>query len=581
MGLPTALAAHKQGDLQKAADHYQRALNQKSYTEILFQNYGSLLRDAAQHDKARKVYEMGLKLYPNHEGIRSNYANFICHDQPWKAFSIHLDILREISLDSSRKLTPRSIIPILIHLERFQLLDWAYQVCKYALYLFGPDPSLLIQLYKIGTHVDNNFLSTEQKSFLEKLIEPHVQSLSVIDKAEYYYALAWIKIERHETSCARTYLKTARDLLNGATFSDAEDIDRACSLNNNNSWNMACVLLTYGEFNEGWMLFDYGLCAKSKGPQKWQRALPKPFTHANLKIWRGEPLNNKRLLILEEQAVGDVIQFLLLLPYLLTESSHIGIVINDRLYPIYKRTYNKYLKNGSLTLWSFEDIANNRLMPNGYDFQIPLGSICQHRISLLTKLHNQEHCLSVDIQKTNFLRNKYFDVGASSKKLIGVSWRGGGQGDRIKQKSIKENEFALLLRDIPNTRFVSLQYGESESVVKKWQDSGIDIINDNTINSLKDMDSWLSQVAACDAVLSVANTTIHGAGALQIPTLCLLGYTIDWRWLRNSQINRSYWYKSVMIARQDVSLSWAIAFDNARSWMMNGTPLPEGPAFIP
>ena len=149
MGLPLALAAHKQGDFKKAIEHYQRALDQKSYTEILFQNYGSLLRDVSNHDKARKVYELGLQLYPEHEGIRSNYANFISYDQPWRAFSIHLEILREISLDPSRKLAPRSIIPVLRHLERFNLFSWAYQVCKYSLHLFGPDPLLLIQFYKI------------------------------------------------------------------------------------------------------------------------------------------------------------------------------------------------------------------------------------------------------------------------------------------------------------------------------------------------------------------------------------------------------------------------------------------------
>ena len=48
---------------------------------------------------------------------------------------------------------------------------------------------------------------------------------------------------------------------------------------------------------------------------------------------------------------------------------------------------------------------------------------------------------------------------------------------------------------------------------------GIDVIDDEDINALKDMDKWLSQVAACDGVVSVANTTIHGSGGLNIPTL--------------------------------------------------------------
>ena len=63
------------------------------------------------------------------------------------------------------------------------------------------------------------------------------------------------------------------------------------------------------------------------------------------------------------------------------------------------------------------------------------------------------------------------------------------------------------------------------------------------------MDDWIAQVAACDVFL-VANTTIHGAGGLNIPTLCLLSLNSDWR-CSNPAVKRSYWYPSVGIARQD------------------------------
>ena len=76
-------------------------------------------------------------------------------------------------------------------------------------------------------------------------------------------------------------------------------------------------------------------------------------------------------------------------------------------------------------------------------------------------------------------------------------------------------------------RFVSLQYGDVDSCVREWVSQGIDIIHDRSINALKDMDSWIAQVASCDAVVSVANTTIHGAGGLDIPTHCLLSLDSD------------------------------------------------------
>ena len=117
------------------------------------------------------------------------------------------------------------------------------------------------------------------------------------------------------------------------------------------------------------------------------------------------------------------------------------------------------------------------------------------------------------------LKGKYInDSGRPVKKLVGISWRGGGRSARIIQKSVNQKDFSSLLSDVPGVRFVIPQYGESLPVVTKWRDLGIDVIHDENIDAMKDMKNWLSQVAACDAVLSIANTTIHGAGGLNKPT---------------------------------------------------------------
>ena len=105
----------------------------------------------------------------------------------------------------------------------------------------------------------------------------------------------------------------------------------------------------------------------------------------------------------------------------------------------------------------------------------------------------------------------------------------------------------------------------------------IDVIHDDNIHPVKDMDSWLAQVDACDAVLSVANTTIHGAGGLNKPTLCLLSIYSDWRWLVSTSISRSYWSPSVGIARQSSEGAWDDAFSDVYKWIQDKCPMPTGP----
>ena len=86
------------------------------------------------------------------------------------------------------------------------------------------------------------------------------------------------------------------------------------------------------------------------------------------------------------------------------------------------------------------------------------------------------------------------------------------------------------------------------------------------------MDEWLLQVQACDAVISVANTTIHASGGLNIPTICLLSQNFDWRWLMDTSIDQSYWYPSVRIARESDGDGWSSAFSQVLQWCDDGCP---------
>ena len=54
MGLPRALDAHKKGNLNEAYLHYKRALDHGDTSEIIYQNFGALLRDIGRPDDAKK-----------------------------------------------------------------------------------------------------------------------------------------------------------------------------------------------------------------------------------------------------------------------------------------------------------------------------------------------------------------------------------------------------------------------------------------------------------------------------------------------------------------------------------------------
>ena len=147
MGLPAALKAHKSKDFKNALQHYERAYQQNEQKAILFQNYGALLREQGNVDRAYEIYSRGLKLHPSHRGIRQNFANLIRRDNPVKSFEIHLSLLQEkILANSENTLEPKDIIPVVELLEGLECC-WAYRVLQWSFDYVKPDPNLLLLLF--------------------------------------------------------------------------------------------------------------------------------------------------------------------------------------------------------------------------------------------------------------------------------------------------------------------------------------------------------------------------------------------------------------------------------------------------
>lgn len=155
-----------------------------------------------------------------------------------------------------------------------------------------------------------------------------------------------------------------------------------------------------------------------------------------------------------------------------------------------------------------------------------------------------------------------------------------GGASRKREKSISHEQLIELLATNRGCRYVSLQYGEVKEMQRILRKEGIDMVVDEEIDAVHGFPEWLDQVAACDAVLSVANTTIHASGSLGISTMCLLGDKTDWRWLNGRSIRRSYWYESVQIARQHSDGTWDEAIQRARGWIEEGCPLRTDLAFM-
>lgn len=577
MGLPRALEAHKAGDVKGALDQYRRAYEQEQGSPVLYQNFGALLKQEGKTESALQVYNKGLILHPLHAGIRANRANLVYSSAPVSCIQDLIVAIRQNIVDGKLSKCDDSFRSLVAAYRDMGQLFSALTAAQLALKLLGPIPMILGQIIVILYELEEKELMPchfDKSQFLQKL-ELKIESCDPYQQAELLAALANHDVARGQYDLALQRFERGLSALIGCQPLDKDEIEKRQKIVDVNSWNFGCGLIKSQQLERGWQLYEHGLRVPAAGAQRWQRALQKPFTHSMVPVWRGQNLAGKHILLLEEQAIGDVMMFLTLIPHLLKEAGSIHILVNNRLSNIYKRSFASF---SNLYVWTHSDVKNDKVTPKQFDFQCPVGSICQHRFTNISNYGQSSPVLVANKQRSNELRHSYLKIGSRPvDKLVGVSWKGGGTQGRIRAKSINPDLFASLLSPISGIRFISLQYGKVDQQVESWRSNGIDIIHDSRVDALKNMDIWLDQVAACDAVISVANTTIHGSGGLDIPTMCLLSLQSDWRWFTAPEVTRSFWYPNVGIQRELPHEGWLQAINSSRLWLESGFPRASGP----
>ena len=251
-----------------------------------------------------------------------------------------------------------------------------------------------------------------------------------------------------------------------------------------------------------------------------------------------------------------------LIPHLQNKGAHVTLAPQDRLLPIYKRSWK------NVHLLSAKEVGD----ASQYDYQLPVGSL-PDRLGISRDMYaTKDMRIHADVEDQLRL-SKALRNAANGRKIMGISWLGGGILKRLPLKSINLKALEDIIM-IPDCMFISLQYGSPKAYfagVEKHISDKIGIVKE--INPLQSMDKWLSLVECMDGVLTVANTTVHGAAGAGVKTAVLLSKTADWRWCDEDIEQGCYWYNGVDVFRENKE-GWANAISDAKTWIQNLTVKP-------
>ena len=262
----------------------------------------------------------------------------------------------------------------------------------------------------------------------------------------------------------------------------------------------------------------------------------------NCKEWFEEKIDNKKILILSEQGIGDNLQFARYI-FWLKEKFNCDIIfyINKKISHLFKNCPCK--------------IINDLDQVDKIDFY-------QYLLSLPYIHYKKENkfkkCISFISDDTSNDLNWKKKLENLKKPLIAIQWKGNEKFLDDQQRSIPIKFFNNLIKN-KNYSFISLQKDNFSSDIKSnnLQEFITDFSEQIDIGDKSFIDT-ISILNNIDLLISVDTSMTHLASTMGVKTLLLLNSNPDWRW--QIELKENCFYENLEIIKADRLNDWESVF---------------------
>ena len=330
----------------------------------------------------------------------------------------------------------------------------------------------------------------------------------------------------------------ANTLLNAGKYSEAIEMYRkTIELNpnfNKSKINLGTTLLSMSNFEEGFKEYSHRI---------YEDKNFKSVLHKKNLIWNGQNIENKKILIIAENGLGNTLQFSRYLETLSQLNCKIIFQCQEELHHFFE------------DMVFIEEIISNESEYDDYDYWIPL----QNLIYLLTPDLNS-NCPFPSPLKIN--DNKLLEwetlIEVNDNVKIGLNWQGSSLNPRVANNSVSLNSFKSIVKN-PLATFINLQKGNAVSEIEKFQLEehivNYDLLMDTGSKKFVDTAAIIKYL---DLVITTDTSIAHLAGTLGTQTWLLLPKVSDWRWLNSK--DETIWYDNFRIYRQKIQGDWSDVF---------------------
>lgn len=274
-------------------------------------------------------------------------------------------------------------------------------------------------------------------------------------------------------------------------------------------------LLYEGNFKDGWKFHD-------------NRYSKKVDFFKNIKEWTGEKIENKNIVVFNEQGLGDSIQFSKYIISLCKIAKKVTFAVQENVKDLFKEE----LQN--LTIETTESCKNKE-----FDLKISLGSLIKFFFE--EKFKKNENL----IQSNKDLDLKWKNNISLDRLNVGIAWSGSFNGPNEPYRSIPLEKLRRLFS--LDVNFYCLQ--------KEIWVRDLDYFKSlNLINCGKyRLNEIASIIQNLDLIISCDTSLLHLSASLNKETWGILSLHPDWRWGEFNKINP---YSSLKIFKQKNFQDW-------------------------
>ncbi|KVH45659.1 tetratricopeptide repeat protein [Burkholderia diffusa] len=307
------------------------------------------------------------------------------------------------------------------------------------------------------------------------------------------------------------------------------------------AWSLATLQLSMGDYERGWVNYEYRWTAAGKRPW-WQ--------DGSTPLWTGQPLDAKTLFLWTEADAGKTLMFTRLVPKLTEQVKQMGgrvvFGVSPQLHGLIAASVGPCLDD--CVAWT-----PVQSLPT-CDFHLPLGSLPMRLGIRLDDLPVDVSYLKAHPTKTEMLGRS---LSTRSRRRVGLVWTDGrehrdGGADRAIDAAVIEQA----LREIDDVDFFCW-YSRPEGEQKSMRDAGMELID--VSEQVSTIDDIAAFVINLDLVVTASQSVAHMAGALGVPTWLLLDMDPDWVWMMDR--NDTPWYPTMRLYRQLEPGNWRSVFE--------------------